>query len=276
MDNVHSNSIQKALTAIGGGYGRSTGEDELRNFTEGFRIKHKETLVSRLRYDPKSFQELNLRSCGKDLKQLIEFMNRNFPEFCLYQTTGFNCDQLGQFQRNLSHTIVYRIMDPEGFCFDFEIVKVSEGNNDFRFAHVKFIVQPNLKKQGHGYRCKIFIQKCADILFNSAFSHIEGTVIENNQYKVRDTRNGENWRNEYLELKNYQNQEYENVSRLLGFYLRTGWILQENAFGPEPKIMFLSEFAKNNLWEEDQDAFKEKYKFYKYYENEIEEKRNQA
>ena len=276
MFNVHSNSIQRALTAIGGGYGRSTGQDELRNFTEGFRIKHRESLVSRLQYDPKSFQQLNERTCGKDMKQLVEFMNHEYPEFCLYEAAGFNLDQVGQFQRNLTRTKIYRLMDRQGFCFDFEIVKVSEGNNDFRFAHVKFIVQPNLKKQGQGYRCKIFIQKCADILFNSAFMHILGTVIGENQYKVRETRNSNNWRTDFVDLKNYWNEQYENVPRLLGFYLRTGWVLQEKAITPEPKIMFLSEFAKDILWEESPETFKEKYKFYKYYENEIEERRKQA
>lgn len=276
MHEVHSDSIQKALKAMGGGYGLSSGEGELRNFTEGFRIKYKESLVSRLQYDPKSFQQLNLRTCGEELDQFVEFMNHEYPEFCLYEAAGFNLDQVGQFQRNLTRTQIYRIMDPEGFCFDFEIVRVRESNNDFKFAHVKFIVQPDKTKQGNGYRCKQFVQKCTDILFNSAFSHIEGTVIGNNQYGVRKTRNGNNWRTDFVDLKNYWNEQYENVPRLLGFYLRTGWVLQEKAITPEPKIMFLSEFAKDILWEESPETFKEKYKFYKYYENEIEERRKQA
>ena len=263
-------NIRKAQYSFGAGDGMTSGEIELRRLTEGFRIRYKRALNNRLRYDHKSFQEQNESFCRDDVKGMLKEIKSNYPKLKLIHFTGNSLEVNGIFQRKVGKTDLFRIKDADaGYCLDFEIVEIKDFKNDYKIAHVKFIIQTNINKQGDGFKCTKFVKECSDIFFNSAFLYLEGTVIGDNQYKVRETRHGKNWREEFVKLKNYQNQKHETLPRLLGFYLRTGWILNGECRNNGSTIMLQSPLAKKMLWEKDPEEFKNKYAYFKDYENEI-------
>lgn len=264
-------SIKKAQIAFGGGDYQSSGEYELRKLTEGFRIKHAEVSGNRLRYDYKSLQEQDESFCRDEVKGILKILKSKYPQLKLIHFNGYSLEVVGTFKTKVVKTDLFRIQDEEGYCLDFEIIEIKDFKNDYKIAHVKFITQANINKQGHGFKCTKFVKECSDIFFKSAFLYLEGTVIGDNQYKVRETRHGKNWREKFVKLKNYQNQKHETLPRLLGFYLRTGWVLNGECRNNGSRIMLQSPLAKKMLWEHSSEEFKDKYKYFKDYENEVKE-----
>ena len=258
-----------AISAIKEGlsFARKTigGTDDYSNYSrevylEQLEIEKQEKKV-RLDYAMEDFKEQTLRSYRKEILNVLHLIKQHELELRLYHVQGCQYRLVDGERVIEEEPDIYRLKGPDGYCMDFEISDAETEHGINKVAHVKFIIQPEVSKQGSGFRMHKHVMECTNILFKDNYFYLYGWASGINQFDVRRTRYGANWREHLVTIKDKKGNTSPPMNRLLCLYLRYGWILTGEKKDGDHLIMFLSPVAKTMLKRELPAEAEEKFKY---------------
>jgi hypothetical protein len=258
-----------AITAIKEGlsFARQTigDTDEYSNYRrqvyyEELEVEKEEKKV-RLDYCMEEFEEQTLRSYRKEILNILKLIKQYQHELKLYHVKGCQYRVVDGERVIEEEPDIYRLKAKDGYSFDFEISDAETEYGINKVAHVKFIIQPQVSKQGSGYRMQRHVKECANVLFKDNYFYLYGWASGINQFAVRNTRYGDNWREHLVTIKDNMGNTSPPMNRLLCLYLRYGWILAGEKKDGDHLIMFLSPAAKTMLKRELPAEAEEKFKY---------------
>lgn len=258
-----------AISAIKEGlsFARQTigGTDEYSNYRRQVYLEHVEVERQerkvRLDYAMEDFKEQTLRSYRKEILNILKLIKQYQHELKLYHVKGCQYRIIDGERVIEEEPDIYRLKGPDGYCLDLEISDAETENGINKVAHVKFIIQPTVSKQGSGFRMHKHVMECANVLFKDNFFYLYGWASGINQFGVRNTRYGDNWREHLVTIKDHNGNTSPLMNRLLCLYLRYGWILTGEKKEGDHLIMFLSPEAKKMLKRELPEEAEEKFKY---------------
>jgi len=222
----------------------------------------------RLYYDHDNMT-LNTKDCYRaEVKQTLDIIEDRQPQLQLYHTVGETYWTYKGKKEDVKQVNIYRLQAPDGYCLDYEhdYMEYIDGAKH-KTGHVKFIVQKDENKQGNGIRMHRHVLECTDILFNDGFSFVWGLAARMNQFEVRKTRHGDNWREEKVRIRDAHGVLSTNMIRLLACYLRNGWILLGEPKEGDEQIAYMSPTAIEYMVEKMGNETLEEFKYCKQYEN---------
>lgn len=165
------------------------------------------------------------RTFPQDAIPMLKRISANQPHLELFYTTGESYWEFKGDRHDVEEVGIYRLKAPDGYCFDYELGEMDDTyGGQFKTAHVKFVMQRDTKKQGNGPRMQRHVIECSSLLFAEGVSYVWGFCARMNQFDVRNTRHGKNWRAARIRIKDAHGQMSGSIIRLLAFYLRNGWI----------------------------------------------------
>lgn len=188
-----------------------------------------------LDYDYHNMELNHRKSYRAEVKGTLDLIEQRQPHLKLYHTKGEIYWSFKGKKNHINTVDIYRFEAPDGYCLDFEFDEMaSEEGETTQAAHVKFIMQRDTNKQGNSFRMFRHVEECSDVLFNIGITYFFGCPMRINQFPVRGSRHGENWRGEKCRIKDAQGNLSSEITRLLATYLRQGWIkLGEQKAGEE-------------------------------------------
>ena len=167
----------------------------------------------------------------------------------------------------VDQTDIWRLKAPDGYSIDYELCANENGLD--KIAHVKFVIQPQVTKQGSGQSMQRHVNECAEVLFKNDVFYLHGWARRMNQNEVRTSRHGENWREELTQIKDNNGELSEPMIRLLALYLRSGWVLAGQTKEDDEEIMYLSPSAIKMMFDEMPEQAAENFKYFNDYEKVI-------
>ena len=217
-----------------------------------------------------SFNDMTLmskRSYREEVKTTLDKIEELQPHLKLYHTKGEMFWEYKSEKHEIKQIDIYRIEAPDGYCFDYEQDETTdESGTKQKAAHVKFIIQPDTKKQGNGIRLNRHVQECSQILFSEGLTYLWGKASRVNQYAVRSTRHGKNWRSAKVRLKDAHGKLSEQMIRLLATYLRQGWILYGEKEGEDLIALMSAKGIRHMIKHFGEDETFDQFKYFKDYE----------
>ena len=226
-------------------------------------------VVTRLEYKMDDFQEETFKRYHEEMLSTLELIKQCQPHLRLFHVKAdvYRCIK-GQI-KIIGKTDIWRLKAPDGYSIDYEICENEAGTD--KIAHVKFVIQPQVGKQGSGQRMQRHVNECAEVLFKGGVFYLHGWARRINQHSVASSRHGKNWREELIQIKDSSGQLSEPMIRLLALYLRSGWVLAGQTKEDDEEIMFLSTSAIKMMFDEMPEQAAENFKYFKYYEKVISE-----
>ena len=220
-----------------------------------------------LEYDYNNMTLNTPNNYREEVRPTLELIEQYQPQLKLYHTKGEIFWKFRGKKNDSREVNIYRLEAPDGYCFDYELDEFTNDDGDtFDTAHVKFIMQRNTNQQGNGIRMHRHVEECTDVLFRQGLSYVWGMAARLNQFAVRNTRHGQNWRSSKVRLTDAHGKKSPSMVRLLGMYLRNGWIrLHEQKEGEELIAYFSSDAIKYMVDRLGNDALEE-FKYSRNYE----------
>ena len=221
----------------------------------------------RLHYDYENMT-LNTKDCCRaEVKQTLDVIADRQPQLQLYHTKGETYWEFKGKKEDVKQVDIYRLQAPDGYCFDYEHdLMENEDGVKHKTAHVKFIVQKDENKQGNGIRMQRHVHECTDVLFKEGFTFVWGLAARMNQFEVRHTRHGENWRSKRVRIRDAHGVLSTKMIRLLACYLRSGWILLGKQKENDEQIAYFSPKGIEFMVEKCGNESLEQYRYSKKYE----------
>ena len=220
-----------------------------------------------LDYDYHNMELNHQKSYRAEVKGTLDLIEQRQPHLQLYHTKG---DIYWSFKGKKNHinTVdIYRLEAPDGYCFDFEYDEMtSEDGETTQAAHVKFIMQRDTDKQGNGTRMHRHVVECTDILFNQGVNLVWGMASGINQFEVKESRHGKNWRDESVRIKDAFGKISHRMIRLLACYLRQGWVLLGEKKEGAEQIAYMSPTAIKLMVDKLGNQALDEFKYAKNYE----------
>jgi hypothetical protein len=202
---------------------------------------------------PKSYHE--------SLKPLLDTISEKQPHLKLYRTVGKTFWEYKDEKNDIKDCEILRLEAPDGYVMDWEPdIQTNVDRKRIKVCHIKFIMQRDTKKQGNSFRMARHVDHCADVLFNQGVVYLWGWAARMNQWNVRKTRHGENWRKEMCQITDYNGELSPATIRLLAMYLRHGWMRLHEQKEGEELIAYMSpegiEFMVEKMGNESLEEFK--------------------
>ena len=221
-----------------------------------------------LKYDYSNMTLNTKRSYRAELKDTLDVIEDRQPHLKLYHTKGELFWKYKTERHHLKEIDIYRLEAPDGYAMDFEHdIMTNEDGEKHNAIHVKFIMQSDVKQQGNGMRMQRHVTECSDVLFTQGATLLWGMASRLNQFSVRETRHGENWRAAKVKLKDAHGNLSKSMIRLLACYLRQNWVLLGEQKEGEELIAYLSPEAINKMVNKLGNEALEEFKYCKQYEN---------
>ena len=110
------------------------------------------------------------------------------------------------------------------------------------------------------------VEECVDVLFDHDIVYLWGWAASSNQFKVRETRNGENWRGELCQITDADGELSPVMIRLLATYLRQGWIMMNEQKEGQELIAYMSPKGIDYMVKKWGNEILEEFKYAKNYE----------
>ncbi|MFL2920819.1 MAG: hypothetical protein ACJ0BN_00200 [Limisphaerales bacterium] len=220
--------------------------------------------VTRLEYEMDDFQEETFKRYHEEMLSTLELIKQYQSHLKLFHVKADVYRTIKGREKIVDQTDIWRLKAPDGYSMDYELCENETGLN--KIAHVKFVIQPQAAKQGSGQRMQRHVNECAEVLFKSDVFYLHGWARRMNQYEVRTSRHGKNWREELIQIKDSSAQLSEPMIRLLALYLRSGWVLAGQTKEGDEEIMFLSPAAIKMMFDEMPEQAAENFKYFKGYE----------
>jgi len=187
------------------------------------RIEASQTKKLDYEYDNMDLQ--HPKSNHESLKPLLDSISEKQPHLKLYRTVGKTFWEYKEEKHDVQEAEIIRLEAPDGYCMDWEPdEQTNDDGEKIQTLHVKFIMQRDTNKQGNSFRMFRHVEECSDVLFNIGITYFFGCPMRINQFPVRGSRHGENWRGEKCRIKDAQGNLSSEITRLLATYLRQGWI----------------------------------------------------
>ena len=270
-----ANLVQSRLSVLGGVGGAGSWKDEARAILE---IQSTSELVDKIERENASayrqldyaFEEDDLQTIEKhhdDLKPLLETISEKQPHLKLFRTVGQTFWEHDGERNDFEDCEILRLAAPDGYAMDWEWD--FQTNNDgkrIRVCHVKFVKQDDTEKQGNSFRMGRHVEECVDVLFDHDIVYLWGWAASSNQFKVRETRNGENWRGELCQITDADGELSPVMIRLLATYLRQGWIMMNEQKEGEELIAYMSPNGIDYMVKKWGNEILEEFKYAKNYE----------
>jgi len=220
-----------------------------------------------LHYEMDDFEEQTHSNYHQEILNILDLIKSRQPHLQMFHVKGEEYYSWQGFDHHVRFVDIYRLKASDGYCCDFSFF---EDNDRFaiksRHAHIKYIVQDNVERQGNGLRMFRFINDCADVLFNDGIYMLWGWARRINPYSVRSTRNGSNWREAIVKIKDSHGEESPSMIRLLALYLRNGWILTGLRKEIDEEIVLCSPDAIQMMFERIGNDAADSFKYSKNYE----------
>lgn len=163
--------------------------------------------------------------CPSELKATLDLIHERQPRLKLYQSPGQSYWSFKGKKHDIEECNILRLEAPDGYCFDYEYDEFDNADGEHtKTAHVKFIMQRDVNRQGYPSRLNRHVLECTDVLFELGISFVWGLAASSNQFDVKATRHGRNWRGRVVRIKDAHGELSPRINRLLAMYLRQGWI----------------------------------------------------
>ena len=246
-------------TLLGGG-----GAEELIEAKE----RHAARQELKLDYSFDNMELMREKKYRAEAKPFMDSIKQRHPHLKLYHSKGEQFWEFKNKKHDVKHVDIWRIAAPDGYCFDYELDEMfPEDDEPHTAVHVKFIMQRDTNLQGNGVRMHRHVLESTDILFSQGISLCWGKAARINQFDVRNTRHGDNWRSSKVRIRDAHGNLSDKMIRLLATYLRNGWILFGDNNDGEKLIAFLSRPAIEKMIAKigEEETHKE-FKFYRSYE----------
>jgi|UPI000378E791 hypothetical protein len=228
-------------------------------------------VVTRLEYEMDDFQEETFNRYHEEMLRTLELIKQYQPHLKLFHVKADVYRTIKGQEKQIGKTDIWRLKAPDGYSIDYEICEDENETGLKKIAHVKFVIQPQAAKQGSGQRMQRHVNECSEVLFKSGVFYLHGWARRMNQYEVRTSRHGKNWREELIQIKDSSGQLSEPMIRLLALYLRSGWVLAGQTKEDDEEIMYLSPSAIKMMFDEMPEQAAENFKYFKDYEKVISE-----
>ncbi|MDB4651476.1 hypothetical protein OAG06_00485 [Verrucomicrobia bacterium] len=221
-------------------------------------------VVTRLEYEMDDFQEETFKRYHEEMLSTLELIKQYQPHLKLFHVKADVYRTIKGQEKKVGKTDIWRLKAPDGYSIDYEISEDEAGTE--KIAHVKFVIQPQVAKQGNGQRMQRHVKECSQVLFKGGVFYLYGWARRMNQHSVASSRHGDNWREELIQIKDNSGQLSEPMIRLLALYLRSGWVLAGQTKEDDEEIMFLSPSAIKMMFDEMPEQAAENFKYFKGYE----------
>jgi hypothetical protein len=223
-------------------------------------------VVTRLEYEMDDFQEETFKRYHEEMLRTLELIEQYQPQLKLFHVKADVYRTIKGQEKKVGKTDIWRLKAPDGYSIDYEICEDKNKKGLNKIAHVKFVIQPQAAKQGSGQRMLRHVNECSEVLFKSGVFYLHGWARRMNQYDVKTSRHGKNWREKLIQIKDSSGQLSEPMIRLLALYLRSGWVLAGQTKEDDEEIMFLSPSAIKMMFDEMPEQAAENFKYFKGYE----------
>ena len=231
------------------------------------RIKEEHApVVTRLEYEMGHFQEETFKRYHEEMLRTLELIKQYQPHLKLFHVKADVYRTIKGQEKIVDQTDIWRLKAPDGYSIDYEICEDENEKGLNKIAHVKFVIQPQVGKQGSGQRMLRHVKECSEVLFKSGVFYLHGWARRMNQYDVKTSRHGKNWREKLIQIKDSSGQLSEPMIRLLALYLRSGWVLAGQTKEDDEEIMYLSPSAIKMMFDEMPEQAAENFKYFKGYE----------
>ncbi|MDC0324420.1 hypothetical protein OAM21_04425 [Verrucomicrobia bacterium] len=221
-------------------------------------------VVTRLEYKIDDFQEETFKRYHEEMLKTLELIKQYQPHLKLFHVKADVYRRINGQVKVVEQTDIWRLKAPDGYSIDYELCENEAGSD--KIAHVKFVIQPKVAKQGSGQRMLRHVKECSEVLFKSGVFYLHGWARRINQHSVASSRHGENWREKLIQIKDSSGQLSEPMIRLLALYLRSGWVLAGQTKEDDEEIMYLSPAATKMMFDEMPEQAAENFKYFKGYE----------
>ncbi|MDA7559492.1 hypothetical protein N8683_01190 [bacterium] len=224
------------------------------------------SVVTRLEYKMDDFQEETFKRYHEEMLRTLELIKQYQPQLKLFHVKADVYRTIKGQEKKVGKTDIWRLKAPDGYSIDYEICEDKNETRLNKIAHVKFVIQPQVGKQGSGQRMQRHVKECSEVLFKNGVFYLYGWARRLNQYEVASSRHGENWREKLIQIKDSSGQLSEPMIRLLALYLRSGWVLAGQTKEDDEEIMYLSPAATKMMFDEMPEQAAENFKYFKGYE----------
>ena len=223
-------------------------------------------IITRLEYEIDDFQEETFNRYHEEMLRTLELIKQYQPHLKLFHVKADVYRTIKGQEKKVGKTDIWRLKAPDGYSIDYEICEDKKKTELNKIAHVKFVIQPKVAKQGSGQRMLRHVKQCSDVLFKGGVFYLYGWARRLNQHAVASSRHGKNWREELIQIKDNNGELSQPMIRLLALYLRSGWVLAGQTKEEDEEIMFLSTSAIKMMFDEMPEQAAENFKYFKYYE----------
>ena len=221
-------------------------------------------VVTRLEYEMDDFQEETFKRYHEEMLNTLEVLKQYQPHLKLFHVKADVYRRINGQVKLVDQTDIWRLKAPDGYAIDYELCSNESGLD--KIAHVKFVIQPQVTKQGSGQRMQRHVNECAEVLFKNGVFYLYGWARRLNQYDVKTSRHGKNWREKLIQIKDNKGKLSAPMIRLLALYLRSGWVIAGQTKEDDEEIMFLSPSAIKMMFDEMPEQAAENFKYFKDYE----------
>jgi len=221
----------------------------------------------RLDYDYHNMNRYDLKSYRAEMKTTLEAISEKEVNLEMFHVKGESFYEYKGKKEERTECDIYRLQAPDGYCLDYELDQTTNADEEeIQAAHVKFIMQLDTEKQGNGARMNRHVEECADVLFGTGLVYLWGLAARMNQFDVRETRHGDNWREETCRIRDAHGNDSPRMIRLLAMYLRYNWILFDYQKNDDELIAYFSPKGMEFMVEKCGNDSLEQYKYSKDYE----------
>lgn len=221
----------------------------------------------RLEYDYDNMVPMTAQLHRDEAKHTLEVIAERQSHLELYYCTGKTFWEFKGEKHDIKSANIYRLQAPDGYQFDYEPDEyTTEDGEIMPIAHVKFILQRDHAKQGNGVRLGRHVKECVDVLFETGMMFVWGKVSPDNQFSVKETNNGKNWREKLTRIRDAHGKLSNKISRLEAIYLKQGWIHFGQNQEREQLIAYLSPKGIKYVVEKHGKEILEEFKYSKKYE----------